>query len=147
MVAQLLRLKLRLFANGFRRPLGLVIVSGLGLALALVVVVLVAPIACESDGYTSPAFPAALHAVADAIRRLHSLVPRAPLNLWLHTFTSGENHWHFELLPRLTVFAGLELGAGLSGRRPAIGHREDPEPVLGEQLRGPACVRRVLGHL
>lgn len=42
MVAQLLRLKLRLFANGFRRPLGLVIVSGLGLALALVVVVLVA---------------------------------------------------------------------------------------------------------
>lgn len=42
MVAQLLRLKLRLFANGFRRPLGLVIVSGIGLAIAIAVVLLVA---------------------------------------------------------------------------------------------------------
>jgi ABC-2 type transport system permease protein len=41
-VAQLLRLKLRLFANGFRRPLGHVIVSGAGLALAVLVVLLVA---------------------------------------------------------------------------------------------------------
>ena len=30
------------------------------------------------------------------------------MNLWLHE--SG--HWHLELLPRLTVFAALELGAG-----------------------------------
>ena len=30
------------------------------------------------------------------------------MNLWLHE--SG--HWHLELLPRLTVFASLELGAG-----------------------------------
>ena len=74
---------------------------------------LVAPVACEPEGYRSSAFPVALHALAEAIRRLHSLVPRAPLNVWLHTFTSGENHWHFEILPRLTVFAGLELGAGL----------------------------------
>lgn len=41
MVAQLLRLKLRLFANGFRRPLGYVIVSGLGLAVAVAVVLIV----------------------------------------------------------------------------------------------------------
>ncbi len=74
---------------------------------------LVAPLACERDGFTSGAFSAAVHALAEAIRRLHALVPKAPLNVWLHTFTSGENHWHFELLPRLTVFAGLELGAGL----------------------------------
>ena len=32
-----------------------------------------------------------------------------PLNAWLHTGA----HWHFEVVPRLTVFAGLELGAGL----------------------------------
>ena len=32
-----------------------------------------------------------------------------PLNAWLHT----GGHWHFELLPRLTVMAGLELGAGI----------------------------------
>lgn len=42
MVAQLLRLKLRLFANGFRRPLGLVILSGIGLAIAVGVVLFVA---------------------------------------------------------------------------------------------------------
>ena len=41
MVAQLLRLKLRLFANGFRRPLGHVILSGLGLAIAIAVVLIV----------------------------------------------------------------------------------------------------------
>ena len=32
-----------------------------------------------------------------------------PLNAWLHT----GGHWHLELVPRLTVFAGLELGAGI----------------------------------
>jgi ABC-2 type transport system permease protein len=41
-VAQLLRLKLRLFANGFRRPLGYVLLSGLGLAIAVAVVLAVA---------------------------------------------------------------------------------------------------------
>jgi ABC-2 type transport system permease protein len=41
-VAQLLRLKLRLFANGFRRPLGYLIFSGLGLAIAIAVVLTVA---------------------------------------------------------------------------------------------------------
>lgn len=35
MVAQLLRLKLRLFANGFRRPLWVVVASGIGLAIAI----------------------------------------------------------------------------------------------------------------
>lgn len=41
MVAQLLRLKLRLFANGFRRPVGLVVLSGLGLVVAIAVVLTV----------------------------------------------------------------------------------------------------------
>jgi ABC-2 type transport system permease protein len=40
-VAQLLRLKLRLFANGFRRPLWIVIVSGIGLAIAIAAVLVV----------------------------------------------------------------------------------------------------------
>jgi UDPglucose--hexose-1-phosphate uridylyltransferase len=74
---------------------------------------LVAPLACERDGFGSSAFSAAVHALVEAIRRLRVLVPNAPLNIWLHTFTGGENHWHFEVLPRLAVFAGLELGAGL----------------------------------
>ena len=41
MVAQLLRLKLRLFANGFRRPLWAVIVSGVVLAIAIAVVLVI----------------------------------------------------------------------------------------------------------
>jgi UDPglucose--hexose-1-phosphate uridylyltransferase len=32
-----------------------------------------------------------------------------PLNAWLHHGA----HWHFEIVPRVTVMAGLELGAGL----------------------------------
>ena len=31
------------------------------------------------------------------------------MNAWLH----DRGHWHFEILPRLTVFAGIELGAGI----------------------------------
>jgi UDPglucose--hexose-1-phosphate uridylyltransferase len=45
----------------------------------------------------------------DAIRRLRNVEGPVPLNAWLHTGA----HWHVELLPRLTVFAGLELGAGV----------------------------------
>jgi galactose-1-phosphate uridylyltransferase len=45
----------------------------------------------------------------EALRRLNALDGPRPANLWLHE--SG--HWHLELLPRLTVFASIELGAGL----------------------------------
>ena len=45
----------------------------------------------------------------EAIRRLYAVEGPTPLNAWLH---SGA-HWHIEIVPRLTVFAGLELGAGL----------------------------------
>ena len=43
----------------------------------------------------------------DAIQRLRRVEGPVPLNAWLHTGA----HWHLELVPRLTVFAGLELGA------------------------------------
>ena len=45
----------------------------------------------------------------DGIRRLRAVEGPVPLNAWLHT----GGHWHLELVPRLTVFAGLELGAGI----------------------------------
>jgi UDPglucose--hexose-1-phosphate uridylyltransferase len=45
----------------------------------------------------------------EAIRRLHGAEGQTPLNAWLHAGA----HWHLEVLPRLTVFAGLELGAGI----------------------------------
>jgi UDPglucose--hexose-1-phosphate uridylyltransferase len=45
----------------------------------------------------------------DSIQRLRRVEGPVPLNAWLHT----GGHWHLELVPRLTVFAGLELGAGI----------------------------------
>jgi UDPglucose--hexose-1-phosphate uridylyltransferase len=53
--------------------------------------------------------PGALELLGDAVRRLHAVEGAVPLNAWLH---DGE-HWHVELVPRLTVLAGLELGAGI----------------------------------
>ena len=68
---------------------------------------LVTPLAHEEDGFESPFLVAALSLTAAMLRRLRSVEGPRPLNLWLH----GGDHWHLEVLPRLTVLAGLELGA------------------------------------
>ena len=68
---------------------------------------LIAPLAHEQDGF-GPRLGAALDLAAEATRRLNALGGPRPLNLWLHE----AGHWHLELLPRLTVMASLELGAG-----------------------------------
>lgn len=68
---------------------------------------LIAPIDHEEDGY-GPRLGAGLDLAADALRRLNGLGPQRPVNLWLHE----AGHWHLELLPRLNVYAALELGAG-----------------------------------
>jgi UDPglucose--hexose-1-phosphate uridylyltransferase len=52
-------------------------------------------------------FAGALHLLRDTIRRLRALEGPVPWNAWLHQGA----HWHVEVVPRLTVFAGLELGA------------------------------------
>ena len=59
------------------------------------------------DADPSDELPSLLWLLRDAIRRLRSVEGPAPWNAWLH----GGSHWHVEVLPRLTVFAGLELGA------------------------------------
>jgi len=70
---------------------------------------LIAPADHDPDGF-GDRLGVALELLADAIRRLHAaLGGPVPLNAWLHT----GGHWHLELLPRLTVMAGLELGAGI----------------------------------
>jgi UDPglucose--hexose-1-phosphate uridylyltransferase len=51
----------------------------------------------------------ALALLRDAIGRLRALEGPVPWNAWLHQ----GSHWHLEVVPRLTVFAGLELGAGI----------------------------------
>jgi UDPglucose--hexose-1-phosphate uridylyltransferase len=69
---------------------------------------LIAPTRHETDGFGSLLLGAALGLAAEALRRLAAAEGPRPMNLWLHE----GGHWHLELLPRLTVLASLELGAG-----------------------------------
>lgn len=62
-----------------------------------------------------------LRPLATALRRALVAVDTAtgntPLNFWLHTAPAelrGMFHWHFELAPRLSGIAGLELGADIA---------------------------------
>jgi len=68
----------------------------------------IAPAEPETDPWTSELLPAALRLLGEAVRRLHAAAGPVPLNAWLH---AGER-WHIELLPRISVLAGIELGAG-----------------------------------
>lgn len=70
---------------------------------------LIAPGEHDQRGLHSPLLEPALRALRRSVQRLHSVAGRVPLNVWLHT----EGHWHIEVVPRLTVFAGVELGAGI----------------------------------
>ena len=70
---------------------------------------LVAPIEHEPDPWTSPRLAVGLALAAEGLRRLREVEGPRPANLWLH----DSGHWHLEVLPRLTVMAGLELGAGV----------------------------------
>ncbi len=76
---------------------------------------IVAPSVPEPDAFASALLGDALVLLGDLIRRLHALEGPVSLNAWLHTspFGAASGHWHLELLPRLTVAAGLELGAGI----------------------------------
>jgi UDPglucose--hexose-1-phosphate uridylyltransferase len=70
---------------------------------------LVAPRDHEADPWSSTRLVAALVLVADGLRRLHAVEGPCPANAWLH----AAGHWHLHVVPRLTVLAGLELGAGI----------------------------------
>jgi len=62
------------------------------------------------SGFDSPLLPAALGLVAKSLRHLHAAESGpVPLNVWLH----DGPHWHLEVMPRLSILAGLELGAGI----------------------------------
>ena len=65
----------------------------------------------EDDGPTGAAM------LRDALGRLaRRLGAVPPLNLWVRTAPRGAEHfcWRIDILPRLTVLAGLELGAGVN---------------------------------
>jgi UDPglucose--hexose-1-phosphate uridylyltransferase len=69
---------------------------------------LIAPVEHEERAFLSPLLGPALELAAEALRRLAVAEGQRPMNLWLHE----AGHWHLELLPRLSVIASLELGAG-----------------------------------
>jgi UDPglucose--hexose-1-phosphate uridylyltransferase len=98
-------------ASGDRRVLerdGLVLLAAYGGRLPYEL--LIAPLAHPSEGaFESGLLAPALRLLSESLRRLHALEGPAPVNAWLH----DRGHWHVEVLPRLTVFAGIELGAGI----------------------------------
>ena len=69
---------------------------------------LVAPVEHAGDPWHDDRLATALQLAAAGLRRLHRLEGPCPANLWLH----ASGHWHIEVLPRLTVLGGIELGAG-----------------------------------
>ena len=69
----------------------------------------IAPEEPERDGFETELLGPALRLLADVVRRLHALEGPVPLNAWLHNVGG----WRLVLLPRLTVLASLELGAGV----------------------------------
>jgi UDPglucose--hexose-1-phosphate uridylyltransferase len=74
-----------------------------------------APLVHRADALADPgALASALHAIGAIYTR--TLGP-VPWNAWLHSrpLRGADHglHWHVEAVPRLTVLAGVELGAGL----------------------------------
>ena len=91
----------------------------------------IAPAEPEEDGVRSALLGPALRLLADLVRRLHSLEGPVPLNAWLHDVDA----WRIVLLPRLTVLAGLELGA-------AVFVNPLPPEEAAERLRNAESARR-----
>lgn len=60
------------------------------------------------------AFAEAIHALT---ARIHRGLNDPPFNFYIHTAplhdVKVDYHWHFELLPKLAIWAGFELGSGV----------------------------------
>lgn len=69
---------------------------------------LVAPTAHGGDPF-GEWLAAGLAVLADVVAALRAVEGPVPWNAWLH----ADGHPHLELVPRLTPFAGSELGAGI----------------------------------
>jgi UDPglucose--hexose-1-phosphate uridylyltransferase len=69
-----------------------------------------APAAPRDGALADGLLPAALVLLGEAVRRLQLVHDAAvPFNAWLHDSAD----WHFEVLPRTSILAGVELGAGI----------------------------------
>jgi len=69
---------------------------------------LLAPVVHDGDAFGA-ALDSALDLLAALVRALRAVEGPVPWNAWLH----AGPHWHLELVPRLSTFAGTELGAGI----------------------------------
>ena len=79
-------------------------------------------------------FAGALRLLREAIRRLRELEGPVPWNAWLHLGA----HWHLEVVPRLTVFAGLDSSAPRSTStlwRPRARPRRCGKPARGTRRK------------
>ena len=70
----------------------------------------IAPTEPEAEALESKRLALALKLLAEIVRRLQRLEGHVPLNAWLE---QSPDDWRLVLFPRLTILAGLELGAGI----------------------------------
>jgi UDPglucose--hexose-1-phosphate uridylyltransferase len=70
----------------------------------------IAPAEPDQEGLASELLGPALQLLAELVRRLQALEGPVPFNAWLE---QARDDWRLVLLPRLTILAGLELGAGI----------------------------------
>jgi UDPglucose--hexose-1-phosphate uridylyltransferase len=102
--------------HGVDRERWSVVSEGEGLVLAcpyasrLPYELVIAPPEPRADAFADELLPAALVLLGEAVRRLQRVTDGpGPFNAWLHDSAD----WHVELLPRTSVLAGVELGAGV----------------------------------
>jgi len=86
------------------------LVAGCPWASRLPYETVIAPAEPDPAGIQSTLLGPAVRLLAEIVRRLHAVEGPVPLNAWLE---HDEHDWRIVLLPRLTILAGLELGAGI----------------------------------
>jgi UDPglucose--hexose-1-phosphate uridylyltransferase len=70
----------------------------------------IAPLEQDPFGLQSGLLAPAVRLLVEIVRRLHAVEGPVPLNAWVE---HEARDWQLVLLPRLTILAGLELGAGI----------------------------------
>jgi UDPglucose--hexose-1-phosphate uridylyltransferase len=86
------------------------LVAGCPWASRLPYETVIAPASRDAAGIQTELLAPAVRLLVDVVRKLHAAEGQVPLNAWLEY---DERDWRLVLLPRLTILAGLELGAGI----------------------------------
>jgi UDPglucose--hexose-1-phosphate uridylyltransferase len=86
------------------------LVAGCPWASRLPYETVIAPADPDRSGIQSTLLGPAMRLLVEIVGRLHAAEGPVPLNAWLE---HDERDWRLVLLPRMTIIAGLELGAGI----------------------------------